>query len=228
MSIQKLLPLARKMGEENFLAYKQYMKSVKAGKSANLSLNLKNTTIIDTLSFTERTGEKADIDGFRNLLREIHKKYFPHAGSDEAIKKVNIKHNSIDDKRKSTTITTETFVKDSIIGKSEYVFTKLNDKLVADVRTFCEDFSLKFSGVFKLKNNNAKNIQNTTVNLPKGFKIDNTGEEVSISLNALATPEVPIFELDASISKEKFESLFGDDFKNILPDLIKKSGMKFD
>ena len=69
MSVQKLLPLARKMGEENFLAYKQYMKAVKAGKSANLTMNLQNTTIIDTLSFTIKEGQNTDINGFRNLLR---------------------------------------------------------------------------------------------------------------------------------------------------------------
>ena len=34
MSVQKLLPIARKMGEENFLAYKKYIKTVKAGKDA--------------------------------------------------------------------------------------------------------------------------------------------------------------------------------------------------
>ena len=75
MSVQKILPIARKMGEKNFLAYKQYIKSVKAGQNANLTMNLKNTTFIDTLSFTVRDGQRVDINGFRNLLREIHKKY---------------------------------------------------------------------------------------------------------------------------------------------------------
>ena len=228
MSVQKLLPLARKMGEENFLAYKQYMKAVKAGKSANLSLNLKNTTIIDTLSFTARDGQNADIDGFRNLLREIHKKYFPRAGSSEAIKKVEIMHNSLDYGDKITIIGTETSDKDGIIGKSAYAFYKIKEKLTVDISSRCEDFSMNFFGIFKLKNNDLNNIKSTTVTLPKGTKIDDSGDRVKFHIHALATPEVPAFESHASISKEKFVKIFGGELEEALPDLIKKSGMKFD
>ena len=77
MSVQKILPIARKMGEENFRAYKNYVKTARAGQNAELKLKLKNLTIIDTINFSTRDGAKADIAGFRNLLREIHKKYFP-------------------------------------------------------------------------------------------------------------------------------------------------------
>ena len=55
MSVQKLFPIARKMGEENFQAYKQYIKTVKAGNPAKLSMELKNITFIDTLDFTVKT-----------------------------------------------------------------------------------------------------------------------------------------------------------------------------
>lgn len=227
MSIQKLLPLARKMGEENFLAYKQYMKAVKAGKSANLSLNLKNTTIIDTLSFTAREGQITDINGFRNLLREIHKKYFPHAASSDAIKKVEIMHNSLDYGDKITIIGTETSDKDGVIGKSAYAFYKIKEKLTVDISSRCEDFSMNFFGIFKLKNNDLNNIQSTTVNLGKGIKIDNSGDRVELHIHHLATPEVPAFEANASISKEKFEKIFGGDLEESLPDLIEKSGINF-
>ena len=228
MSMQKLLPLARKMGEENFLAYKQYMKSVKAGKSANLSLNLKNTTIIDTFSFTVKEGQNTDINGFRNLLREIHKKYFPRAASSEAIKKVEIMHSSLNYGDKITIIGTETSDKDGIIGKSAYAFYKIKEKLTVDISSRCEDCSMNFFGIFKLKNNDLNNIQSSTVNLRKGIKIDDSGDRVELHIHPLATPEVPAFESHASISKEKFEKIFGGELEESLPDLIKKSGMKFD
>ncbi len=228
MSIHKLLPLARKMGEENFLAYKQYMKAVKAGKSANLTMNLQNTTIIDSLSFTVKDGKKADIEGFRNLLREIHKKFFPRAASSDTIKKVEIMHNSLDYGDKITIIGTETSDKDGIIGKSAYAFYKIKEKLTVDISSRCEDFSMNFFGIFKLKNNDLNNIQNTTVNLRKGIKIDDSGDRVELHMHPLATPEVPAFESHASISKENFEKIFGGELEEALPDLIKKSGMKFD
>ena len=226
MSVQKILPIARKMGEGNFQAYKQYMKAVKTGNSANLSLNLKNTTIIDTLSFTVREDQKVDINGFRNLLREIHKKYFPRAGSSEAIKKVEIIHNSLDYGDKITTIDTETTDKDGVIGKSAYAFYKVKEKLTVDITSRCEDFSMNFFGIFKLKKNDLNNIQNTTVTLPKGTKIEDNGDRVNLHIHALATPEVPAFESHVSISKEKFEKIFGGDLEQSLPDLIKKSGIE--
>lgn len=228
MSVQKLLPLARKMGEENFLAYKQYMKAVKAGKSANLTMNLKNTTIIDTLSFTIKEGQNTDIDGFRNLLREIHKKYFPRAGSSDTIKKVEIMHNSLDYGDKITIIGTETSDKNGTIGKSAYAFYKIKEKLTVDISSRCEDFSMNFFGIFKLKNNDLNNIKSTTVTLPKGTRIDDSGDRVKFHMHALTTPEVPAFEAHASISKEKFEKIFGGELEEALPDLIKKSGFKID
>lgn len=226
MSVQKILPIARKMGEENFLAYKKYIKTVKAGKDANLIMNLKNTTIVDTLSFTVREGQKVDIEGFRNLLREIHKKYFPRAGSSDATKTVKLEHHVVDENNKTTILRTTTTDKKGVIGSTECSFTKLNQKLIADVHSFCEDFNMNFFGIFKLKNNDMKNIQSTTINLPKSSKIEECGDRVKISIEALATPEVPVFEANASISKEKFEKIFGGDLEESLPNLIEKSGMK--
>ena len=49
-----------------------------------------------------------------------------------------------------------------------------------------------------------------------------------LSIEALATTEVPAFEVNASISKEKFEKIFGGELEQALPDLIQKSGMKID
>ncbi|MBE7711069.1 MAG: hypothetical protein E7Z92_02895 [Cyanobacteria bacterium SIG31] len=227
MSLQKILPIARKMGEENFLAYKQYIKAVKAGKDANLTMNLKNTTIIDTLSFTVRDGQKADIDGFRNLLREIHKKYFPRAGSSETTKIVKLEHHILDSDNKTTLLKTNTTDNNGVIGSAEYSFTKLGQKLIANGYSFCEDFSINFFGIFKLKNNDMKNIQNATIKLPKSSKIEDCGDKVKLTLEALATPEVPALEANAFISKEKFESIFGGELEQMLPDMIEKSGMKF-
>ena len=228
MSIQKLLPLARKMGEENFLAYKQYIKTVKAGKSANLAMNLKNITFVDTLSFTVREGQKVDIEGFRNLLREIHKKYFSRAGSNDATKTVKLEHHVLDENRKTTILKTDTTDNNGIIGFTEGSFTKLDKKLISQVQSVCEDFRMYFFGIFNLKNNDMKNIQSTTINLPKSSKIEECGDRVKLSIEALATPEVPVFEANASISKEKFEKIFGGDLEESLPNLIEKSGMKID
>ena len=102
MSVQKILPIARKMGEENFQAYKNYVKTARAGQNAELKLKLKNVTIIDTINFSTRDGAKVDIAGFRNLLREIHKKYFPRAGSSEAEKTVNIEYKHLGEGDSST------------------------------------------------------------------------------------------------------------------------------
>lgn len=228
MSVQKLLPIARKMGNENFLAYKQYIKTVKAGENANLTMNLKNTTIIDALSFTVRDDQKVDIVGFRNLLREIHKKYFPRAGSADTTKQVKLEHNILDSDNKTTLLKTSTTDKSGVVGTSEFSFTKLGQKLIANGYSFCEDFSLNFFGIFKLKNNNTENIQSATINLPKGSRIEDCGDRVKLSIEALATTEVPAFEVNASISKEKFEKIFGGELEQALPDLIQKSGMKID
>ena len=228
MSIQKLLPIARKMGEENFLAYKRYIKTVKAGKNANLTMILKNTTIVDTLSFTAREGQKVDVEGFRNLLREIHKKYFPRAGSNDTTKMVKLEHHVIDENKKTTILRTNTTDKEGAIGSTESSFTKIDKKLIADVHSFCEDFNMNFFGIFKLKNNDMKNIQSTTVNLPKSSKIEECGNRVKLSIEALATPEVPAFQVNASISKEKFEKIFGGELEEALPNLVKKSGIKID
>ena len=226
MSVQKILPIARKMGEKNFLAYKQYIKSVKAGQDANLIMNLKNTTFIDTLSFTVRDGQKVDIEGFRNLLREIHKKYFPRAGSGNATKIVKLEHHVLDENRKTTILKTDTTDNNGIIGFTEGSFTKLDKKLISQVQSVCEDFRMYFFGIFNLKNNDMKNIQNTTINLPKGSKLEDCGDSIKLSINALATQEVPALEGFISISKEKFEKIFGGELEQSLPDLIEKSGMK--
>ncbi len=226
MSIAKVLPIARKMGEENFLAYKQYMKTIKAGKSASLTMNLKDTTIVDTLSFTVRKGQAVDVEGFRNLLREIHKKYFPRAGSGEATKKVTLEHNAISEDNKTTLIETTTSDKNGVFANSIYSFITFNKKLTAHVDCICEDFRLNFFGIFNLKSQGTKDIPNLSANLPKGLKFNDCGKKVQLSINALATEEVPIFELNAELSKEKFEKIFGGELEQALPDLIEKSGMK--
>ena len=54
MSIEKLLPIAKKMGKENFLAYKKFYKNSKLANDQNYitTLKLKGINLIDTLDIT--------------------------------------------------------------------------------------------------------------------------------------------------------------------------------
>ena len=235
MSVQKILPLARKMGEENFQTYKSYIKNaktLKSGEFVRAYFLLKDLTIIDTLNFTVKDGEKADIKGFRNLLREIHKRYFPRATDKDAEKRVTMTFGKYADDHTKTTVVVQTDIDKygEGVGRSFYEFVKKGKELAVNIKTGCEDFWLNLQAEANLKDANQKIKQNIRIDaVPyRDLKAEEKGENVIFSLKATPNKDIPKFELEAGISKAKLEDMFNGGLEQALPELIEKSGFKLD
>lgn len=225
MSVQKLLPIARKMGEENYSLYKNFAKNVKAGKSQNLTMDIKGITLIDTISITGK--ENFDVEGFRKLLKEIHKIFFPRAASPEARKKVNIKFDKPNKDNSTTIISTETFDKKGIIGLSSYKFIKDGKKCIADIKSTCEDLRIGLSAVLNLKEFNLDKKQSFLLNY-KNIQHEQYGERIKFILSTYYTKDIPDFNMEIDMPQKMMEKMFGGDFDKIFPQLVKKSGFKMD
>lgn len=235
MSVQKILPIARKMGETNFSAYKEYVKnakSLKPGESVRASLVLKDLNIVDTINFTPRAGEKIDTEGFRNLLREIYKKYFPKAADKDSTKTVSLYYEKNAEDSTNTIVEVQTNDKDfNGVGYTFFNFIKKGKEIALDIENRCEDFALYLKAKVNLKNADLKKKQNidfgTVTELRRDIKISEKEKDMVFTLNDIPNEDVPVFDLQASISKEKLKDIFGGGLEQALPDLIEKSGMKF-
>jgi hypothetical protein len=230
MIVQKLLPIARKMGEENFLAYKNYVKLAKAGKQARAELKLRGLTFIDTINFTLKDGAKADIKGFRNLLREIHKMYFPRVYAEDAIKWVRLAYDKIKEDANITTVKVETIGDDGYIGTSSYRSLKYGNFLSTKLSSSCEDFKINLNTDMILPDGETKVKKNLKIGADprRDLMMNENGDKISFSLKSTPNEDVPKFELEAEISKEKLENIFNGGLEQVLPELIEKSGFKLD
>ena len=235
MSVQKILPLARKMGEENFQTYKSYIKNaktLKSGEQVVARLLLKNITFIDTINFTVKDGEKVDIEGFRKLLREIHKRYFPRVNDKDAEKRVVMTFTKYADDHTKTEVRVQTDIdkKGEGVGHSFYEFVRKGKELAVDIKTGCEDFWLNLQAEANLKDANQKIKQNIQIDaVPyRDLKAEEKGENVIFSLKATPNKDIPKFELEAGISKAKLEDMFNGGLEQALPELVEKSGFKLD
>ena len=230
MSVQKILPIARKMGEENFLAYKNYVKLAKAGKSARAELKLKGLTLIDTINFTVKDNKKADTEGFRNLLREIHKKYFPNVYADDTIKWVNLSYDKLKEDSNITTVKVETMGDNGYIGASSYRFLKYGNFLSTKISSWCEDFKINLNADMILPGGGTKTKKNLNIGADprRDLIMNENGDKISFSLKSIPNEDVPKFELEAEVSKEKLENMFNGGLEQALPELIEKSGFKLD
>lgn len=230
MSVQKLLPIARKMGEENFLAYKKYVKSAKAGESTTAELKLQGLTLIDTVNFTLKDGGKADIEGFRRLLKEIHKMYFPRAASNDAIKWVRLAFDKLKEDANITTIKVETVDDNGGIGASHLRFLKYGKLLSTKISSSSEDFKINLNTDMILPESENKINKNLNIGADprRDLTVNENGDKISFSLKAIPNGEIPKFELEAEISKEKLENMFNGGLEQALPELIEKSGFKLD
>ena len=235
MSVQKILPIARKMGEVNFQTYKSYIKNaktLKSGEFVRANFLLRGMTIVDTINFTLKDNEKFDIEGFRSLLREIHKRYFPRANDKDAEKRVTMTFGKYADDHTKTTVVVQTDIDKNMegVGRSFYEIVKKGKELAVDIKTGCEDFWLNLQAEANLKDANINKKQNMQINanLYRDLKAEEKGENVIFSLKATPNKDVPKFELEAGISKAKLEDMFNGGLEQALPDLVMKSGIKFD
>ena len=235
MSVQKILPLARKMGEENFQTYKSYIKNaktLKSGEFVRAYFLLKDLTIIDTLNFTVKDGEKVDIEGFKNLLREIHKRYFPRANDKDAEKRVFITFSKYADDHTKTEVTVQTDIdkRGEGVGRSFYEFVKKGKELAVNIKTGCEDFWLNLQAKANLKDADINKKQNLQINANplRDLKAEEQGENIVFTVNTIPSTDIPKFNLEAGISKAKFEDMFNGGLEQALPELIEKSGFKLD
>ena len=225
MGIQKILPIARKMGEENFLAYKQFSRSVKSGNSEALTLNLKGINIIDTINITAK--KDLDITGLKNFFREVFKMYFPKAGAQDAIKKVQIAHNKIGDTASKTEINTTTQLNDENVGKSAISIFKDGRRIIANINTICEEARLSLATYIKLKKgeNNMRQSFDIKLNPHSDLKYFQEGDKTRFVLSSFTNPDA-IFKIETELPNSMIESLFGGEFEKAFPSLIEKSGFK--
>ncbi len=233
MSIKKILPIARKMGETNFLAYKEYIKNAKTlkpGEFVRTSLILKDLTIIDTINFTPNAGEKIDTEGFRNLLREIYKKYFPRAADKDSTKTVSLALSKTAED--STNSIIEVFTNDKNfkgVGYSFLNFIKKGKEVAIDIENRCEDFALFLKAQVNLKNANLNKKQNLIMDIDprRDLKLIEKDKDIVLTFQAIPNEDVQKFDVKASLSKEKLEDMFGGGLEKALPELVEKSGFKF-
>lgn len=233
MSVQKILPIARKMGEENFQTYKSYIKNAKTlkpGEQVIARLLLKDITFVDTINFTVKDAGNADVKGFRNLLREIHKRYFPRAAHKDAEKRVIMTFTKYADDYTKTEVRVQTDIDKygEGVGRSFYEFVKKGKELAVDINTGCEDFWLNLQAKANLKDANINKKQNIQINaVPyRDLKAEEKGQNVIFSLKAQPNKDIPRFDLEAGISKIKFEDMFNGGLEQALPELIERSGFK--
>lgn len=233
MPVKKILPLAKKMGENNFLMFKNYVKNLKTlkpGESEQINLQLKNITIIDTINFTVKNDKEVDIKGFKNLLKEIHRMYFPRAADEDTTKLVSMSYTKNDNHTSTLNVKVDTNDKFyQNVGNSLYKLINKGKELILDLETRCEDFGLKLKAKINLENSNLKEKQNLNINFNRfnSITINEKGDDVILSMSNLPNQDIPEFYLNANISKTKFEHMFSEKFDQALPDLIAKSGIKF-
>ena len=227
MSVKKLLPIARKMGEENFLAYKKFAQNVKKadGQQYTTTLNLVGVNIMDTISITPKDGMTVP-KGIKELLKEIYAMYFPRAASQTAQKDVTLTSQRFNKDSFISTIEATTSDKNGIIGKTVLNLKKAGKQLETNIETFTEDVKLKLSSILNfdgLKPNERKQI-----NLPwHSLQITELKNDIKISLNPPATKDMPKLNLEAILPKKMIESFFNGKFENSLPSLAEKVGFQF-
>ena len=193
---------------------------------------LKDMTIIDTISFTTKNNEKVDIEGFKNLLREIHKRYFLRANDKDAEKRVFMTFTKYADDHTKTEVRVQTDIdkKGEGVGRSFYEFVRKGKELAVDIKTGCEDFWLNLQAKANLKDADINKKQNLQINANplRDLKAEEQGENIVFTMNAIPSTDIPKFNLEAGISKVKLEDMFNGGLEQVLPELIEKSGFKLD
>lgn len=229
MSIQKILPVARKMGEENYAAYKTFKKNSKLvdGKIYSTTLNLTGVNVMDAVDITLKDKEKLPT-GIMNLAKAVYKKYFPRSASEDAKKTVILSSQNFEKDHVNRSITTVTEDKDGVFANGFLHFEKNKNNITANIESSCEDVLFRLSTIIDLpeKNSNGKHNVNLSLGSAKNMLFEEKDGRTKISLNAQPVKEVPLFGIQIEAPNKIFESIFGDDIENSVQDMIMNGGIE--
>lgn len=212
MRVKEVLAIGRKIGPENFSHYRQFIKGVRnqSVERASLHMDLQGINIMDTVKF--KGPDKEAYPEVRKILKALHKKYFPRAGSEQAMKSVDLAFNRLDKDTTLFTINTQTKDEQGEIGKSFYKFFKTKQYLTYESKTNCEDFELDLLSIFNTKD--LKSGEQKNINFQWGR--DCTMEEKDgIAQLKMQTPigeTSQIVRIDVKMPTSKLERIFGDAF----------------
>lgn len=227
MSVQKILPIAKKMGKENFLTYKTFCKNSKLtdGKNYMTSLELKGINIMDTVDITLRNKEELP-KGFIEVIKEIYKKYFPRSASNEAKKTVVLSSQKHDNDHINSSIVSVTEDEKGLFAHGFLRFEKKGSNLTANIESSCENVLFRLAAILNLPNKNANGRYDINLKLDSKNNIlfEKHDDKVKISLSPSPTKEVPYLGIQLEAPNKMFESIFGGELEETLPDLLKKSG----
>ena len=225
MSVQKILPLARKMGEENFIIYKNFYKNSKIfnGKNNTATLNLKGFNIMDTVSITLKDKEKLP-KGFMELINEIYKKYFPRSASNDAKKTVILSSQKFNKEHFNSSIVSVTEDKNGVFAHGFLRFEKNKNDITANLESSCEDVLFRLVTNIKLPKFSTNGRYNIDLKPTKNILFEQKDNRTKISISSNPTKEVPFLGIQLEAPNKMLESIFGGELEDALPELIKKTG----
>ncbi|MBE7703860.1 MAG: hypothetical protein E7Z89_07415 [Cyanobacteria bacterium SIG28] len=229
MSIQKILPVARKMGEENYAAYKAFKKSSKQmdGKIYSATLNLTGVSLMDTVDITLKDKKKLPT-GFMDLAKAVYKKYFPRAASEDARKTVILSRQNFEKDHVNRSIVTVTEDKDGVFAHGFLHFERNKNNITANVESNCEDVLFRLSTIIDLPEKNSKGKHNVDLNLSsaKDILFEEKDGRTKISLTTPPTKEVPFLGIQIEAPNKMLESIFSDDIENSIAEAMVEAGIK--
>lgn len=216
MKTKEVLAIGRKIGPENFSKYRQFIKSAKnsAVEKASTHLNLEGVNIMDTVNF--KGPDKEAFSEVRKVFKALHKKYFPRAGSEKALKSVDLEFNRFDNDTTLFTVNTHTTDEQGEIGKSFYKFFKTNRYITFEGNSNCEDFKLNFLSIFDAKEFKDGKRKNITMQWGKNATIEQKDGNIQLKLQSPKEESSQVVRMEMEMPTSKVERLFGDDFNQDL------------
>ena len=129
-----------------------------------------------------------------------------------------------------TTIKVETTNDSGTIGNSHFRILKSGNFLSTKISSSCEDFKINLNTDMILPEGETKIKKNLSIGADprRDLIMNENGDKISFSLKSIPNEDVPKFELEAEISKEKLENMFNGGLEQALPELVEKSGFKLD
>lgn len=221
MRVKEVLAIGRKIGPETFSQYRNFIKSARnqSVEKAALHLDLRGVNIMDTIKFNGPDEEA--FPEVRKILKALHKKYFPRAGSEQALKSVDLSFNRFDKDTTLFTVNTQTKDEEGEIGKSLYKFFKTNRYTTMEGNSNCEDFKFNFLSIFDTKE--LRNGERKHINLQWGrdCSIEEKEGLVQLKMQSPAGENSQVLRMEMEMPKSKIERLFGDAFNQDVADAMK-------
>ena len=225
MSVQKILPIARKMGEENFNIYKNFYKNSNLfdGKNYVATLNLKDFNIMDTVNITLKAKEELP-KGVIEIIKEIYKKYFPRSASNEAKKTVVLSSQKFNKEHFNSSIVSVTEDNNGIFAHGFWRFEKNKNDISANIESSCEDVLFRLVANINLPKISSNGKYNIDLNPTKNILFEQKDNRTKILISHNPTKEVPYLGFQLEAPNKMLESIFGGELEESLPKLMKNIG----